>query len=248
MESQTTSLVMDRFSTLIGPHIDGLPKSRTQSPATTGASVLGLQFNGGIVMCTDMLGSYGSLARYRTCERMLKVNEKTLIGCSGDYADFQYIRDIIQQMSIDDTCKDDGFSINPKLLHSWLTRVLYNKRSKFDPLWTNFIVGGLQDDGSPFLGFIDMIGTAYKDPIIATGFGTHLAVPLMRAACEKKPDGLTEAEARQILTDSLRILYYRDVRAFKKYQIGTVTAEGCKIEGPFEIDADWSIANRVGPI
>jgi len=244
MESYSTSLNMDRFSTAIAP-LDGLPKSRTQTPVTTGTSVLGLKFNGGIMICSDMLGSYGSMARYRTCERMLKVNENTLIGCSGDFADFQYIRDIIQQMAIDDDCKDDGFSMNPKLLHSWLTRVLYNKRSKFDPLWTNFIVGGIQGDGTEFLGFVDMIGTAYKDNIIATGFGAHIATPMMRAACEKKPDGLTQDEARKVLIDSLRVLYYRDARAFKKYQVGIVTADGCKIEGPFEIDVDFSVAHLI---
>lgn len=46
---------------------------------------------------------------------------------------------------IDDDCKDDGFQITPKSLYSWLTRVLYNKRSKFDPLWTTFVVGGIED-------------------------------------------------------------------------------------------------------
>ena len=29
-------------------------------------------------------------------------------------------------------------------LHCWLTRVLYNRRSKFDPLWNVIIVAGMQ--------------------------------------------------------------------------------------------------------
>ena len=44
-----------------------------------------------------MIGSYGSLARFRGISRLLKVNEKVAIGASGDYADFQFLQDIINQ-------------------------------------------------------------------------------------------------------------------------------------------------------
>ena len=30
---------------------------------------------------------------------------------------------------------DDGATMSPKELHHWLTRVMYNRRSKMDPLW-----------------------------------------------------------------------------------------------------------------
>jgi len=48
-------------------------------------------------MAADMLGSYGSMARYRHCPRVMKVNENTILGCMGDYADFQHLKDIIEQ-------------------------------------------------------------------------------------------------------------------------------------------------------
>ena len=63
----------------------------------TGTSVLGMKFNGGIIIAADMLGSYGSLARYRNLSRVMKVNDSTLIGGSGDYADLQYVQDTIEQ-------------------------------------------------------------------------------------------------------------------------------------------------------
>jgi hypothetical protein len=44
-----------------------------------------------------------------------------------------------------------------------------------NPLWNSVVVGGIQD-GKPFLGFVDKIGVAYQDDVIATGFGTHLAI------------------------------------------------------------------------
>ena len=66
-------------------------------PITTGTSVLGIKFDGGIVIAADKLGSYGSLARFKNLSRLLKINDTTVIGAGGDYADFQHLSDIINQ-------------------------------------------------------------------------------------------------------------------------------------------------------
>jgi len=63
----------------------------------TGTSVLGVKFDGGVIIAADTLGSYGSLARYRTVSRLLRVNDTTVLGSGGDYADFQFIKSIIEQ-------------------------------------------------------------------------------------------------------------------------------------------------------
>ena len=44
------------------------------------------------------VGSYGSLARFRSISRLMEVNSTTVIGASGDYADFQQVRDDIEMM------------------------------------------------------------------------------------------------------------------------------------------------------
>ncbi len=63
----------------------------------TGTSVLAVKFNGGVAMAADTLGSYGSLARYRDVSRILRVNDSTILGAGGDYADFQFVKSIIEQ-------------------------------------------------------------------------------------------------------------------------------------------------------
>ena len=68
-----------------------------RTPITTGTSVLGTTFDGGIVIAADILGSYGSLARFRECPRVLKVNDNIILGAGGDYADYQYLKDVIEQ-------------------------------------------------------------------------------------------------------------------------------------------------------
>lgn len=94
--------------------------------------------------------------------------------------------------------------------------MLYNRRSKFDPLWNTFLVAGF-DGENGYLGCVDKIGTAFTDNKIATGYGAHIALPLMRDALEKN-EKLTEEEARAVLIKCLRVLFYRDCRALNKVQ------------------------------
>ena len=112
---------------------------------------------------------------------LLQVNDSTIVACTGDYADFQWLREVIEQKQIDEEVSGFGGceTTKPSALYHWLTRFLYNRRSKFDPLWTTVVVGGIQD-GAPFLGCVNYIGVAYQENAISTGLGQDIAVPIMR--------------------------------------------------------------------
>ena len=225
---------------------DSIEKQHSQQPIATGTSVLGLVFDKGVVIAADQLVSYGSLARFRNVQRVNCVNDRTILGCGGDYADYQYIAKLIEQKVIDESSYEDGQQIGPKALHNWVTRVQYNKRSKFDPLWCSWVIGGIEDDGKPYLGLADRLGTAYCSPHIATGFGNYLAIPLMRQEYEAKSGQFTEAEAIELLNKCLHTLYYRDARSLNKYQLAIVTADrGSRIEGPFNFVGEWEFAKTV---
>nr|XP_060614068.1 proteasome subunit beta type-4 [Anolis sagrei ordinatus] len=217
--------------------------SRTLSPMVTGTSVLGVKFDGGVIIAADMLGSYGSLARFRNISRIMKVNDTTVLGASGDYADFQYLKQVVEQMVIDEELLGDGHSYSPKAIHSWLTRAMYNRRSKMNPLWNTVVIGGYAG-GEGFLGYVDMLGVAYEAPSLATGYGSYVAQPLMRDAIEKKPS-LTQADARALIERCMKILYYRDARSFNRYEITTVTEKGVEVEGPLSLETNWDIAHLV---
>jgi len=122
--------------------------------------------------------------------------------------------------------------------------VLYNRRSKFDPLWNVILVAGMQD-GEPFLGFVNLQGTAFTDDVMATGMGTDLCLPVMRNALDKKGGKLTYEEAKQTIQQCIRLTYLRDCRAWPNYQIANVHAGGATVEGPLMIDSDWEYAKGV---
>ncbi|KAJ3034097.1 Proteasome subunit beta type-7 [Rhizophlyctis rosea] len=210
----------------------------------TGTSVLGIKFKDGIMLAADTLASYGSLARFRDVERIIRVGESTLIGASGEIADFQYIEHTLETLMIKEYDADDGQILRPRHIYEYLSRLMYERRSKVNPLWNSLIVGGVKD-GDRFLGFVDLQGTTYQSSTIATGYGAYIGQPLLRKAVEGKEDTLTEEEAVKVLEDVMRVLFYRDARSLNKIQIATVTAAGSKISAAYELRTEWEFAESV---
>jgi 20S proteasome subunit beta 7 len=218
----------------------------------TGTSVLGLTFQGGVIIASDTLVSYGSMARFKNCERIKVVNDHTVVAATGDYADYQFLSKIIHQKQIDEKQWNDGLQLYPAALHSWITRVSYNRRSKFQPLYCAWVVGGLQPNDKtgalePFLGFVDKLGTSYKSNVVATGFGQYLATPLVRELTELEglPAPIKEHEARTLVAKCMEVLYYRDARSLPKYQVVVIKPDGVQKESPAEIGGEWNIAHHV---
>merc|ERR1711998_288854 len=145
-------------------HAPADPRTHTQSPIVTGTSVLGIKYDGGVLMVADMLGSYGSMARFNAIERLKKFGDSTVVGAGGDLSDFQYLEELLDELMEEDEVHEDGTRLNPKNIHAYLCRVLYNRRSKMDPLWNSLVVGGFQN-GEAFLAQVDLYGTQFEDDL-----------------------------------------------------------------------------------
>lgn len=70
-----------------------------------------------------------------------------------------------------------------------------------------------------FLAFVDLLGTTYTAATLATGYGAHIAQPLLRTAVEGRVDQVTEDEALRILEQCMRVLFYRDARSINKVSL-----------------------------
>ncbi|TDH68389.1 hypothetical protein CCR75_003573 [Bremia lactucae] len=218
-------------------------RQRTQSPIVTGTSVIALKYKGGVMMAADTLGSYGSLARFTDQRRLTAVHNATLVGAGGDFSDFQFIKDKLDELEVYDFNKDDGCGTTAPEIYHYLQRLFYHRRNKFDPLWNTIVVGGLnQETNEPFLGQVTMIGLAFEGDYIATGFGHHLGMPLLRK--QWQPD-MEETDARKLLEDCMRVCFYRDCRTINRVQFAKVTAEGVTIPEPVKMDTKWDYAQFV---
>ena len=191
-----------------------------------------------------LTGSYGSTKRYKSLERMRKVNSTTVIGFTGELSDFTYIMTLLDELNTNDFCEDDGKELGPWEIHAYLCRVMYNRRNKFDPLWNSLVVAGVKN-GRSFLGTVGMIGQHYEDSHLAAGFGNHMARPLFR---EKHTDDMSEEEARELIESCLRACVMRDKSMMNKFQIAKVTKDAePTISEPFAVATSWGFEKYHNP-
>lgn len=212
------------------------PITHTQQPIVTGTTVIGIKFKNGVIVGSDCVGSYGTLARYKDIRRIKSVGKCTLVTASGDFSDFQLLSDLLDQKNQSDQNHEQERS--PNEYFSWLRAIMYQRRNKFDPLWNDIIIAGYKN-GESFLGLVDLIGTSYTENHIATGFGAYFATPLIR---DRWSPNMEEGEAIALLEDCLRLLFYRDCYASNKIQIAKVTADGLLISDPYLLDTNWDNA------
>ncbi|KAI9856919.1 MAG: Proteasome subunit beta type-7 [Vezdaea acicularis] len=231
------------------------PSQRTQQPVVTGTSVLAIKFADGIVIAADNLASYGSLARFSDVKRLLPYANTSIIGCGGDISDMEYISRLLQSLAINETQQSSTshHGLTAANLHSYLSKVLYKRRSDFNPLWNQLLVAGFDAADKPFLASADLLGTTFSAPALATGFGAHLAMPTLRGLVEgtdaegrEKWEGLSREVAEKAIRDCLKVLWYRDARSAESFSIAVVTKKGVELREDERLEEQsWAFAEGV---
>jgi 20S proteasome subunit beta 7 len=229
-------------------------RQHTTRPMVTGTSVLGIVYDGGVLLAADTLLSYGTMAKQQNVPRLKAIEgTATVIGASGEYSDFQRIIQILEQKALEETTTtlvdsmyaDTSKAMTAASTWNYLRMVMYSRRNRMNPYWNDLVVAGSDLEGKPFLGMVDKIGTTVKDNYIATGFGSYLALPLIR---EKWRPDLSEGEARALLEDCMKILFYRDCRASSKIQLAKCADGNVIISEPFQLETSWDAPSFISPV
>lgn len=155
-----------------------------------------------------------------------------MLGFSGDVSDMQHIDRMLQALATEEAYSPTDHSLDAANLHKYLQKVMYQRRTKMDPLWNAILVAGFDETRKPYLATVDLLGTSFTSPSLATGFGAHLAQPLLRriAPDEESAAKLTQEEAVAKIRECMKVLYYRDARSAERYSIAVVTKDGVDLK------------------
>jgi len=207
-----------------------------------------MKFKDGVVIASDNLASYGSLARFTDVKRLRVFNGSTVLGFGGDVSDMQYLDRLLNSLDVQENYTSSGHSLNAKNLHTYISKVLYKRRTDFNPLWNQILVAGLDADDKPFLASADLLGTTFSAPTLATGFGAHLAQPILRKYVEDEAavESITEEQAVAAIKECMKVLFYRDARSLDKYSIAVVSKDGVNLKENEKLEnQSWAFADQI---
>ncbi|KAL8855736.1 MAG: hypothetical protein Q9178_007607 [Gyalolechia marmorata] len=229
-------------------HTNG-PRAHTSSPIVTGTSVLAVKYKDGVVIAADNLASYGSLARFTDVKRLRTFNRRTVVGFGGDVSDMQYLDRLLLSLETEENYGSSGHDLNARNLHTYLAKVMYKRRSDINPLWNQILVAGLDGEAQPFLSSVDLLGTTFSSPTLATGFGAHLAQPLLRKVVDDDAQVkvVTREQAVNAVKECMKVLFYRDARSLDKYSIAVITkGAGVELKEDEQLEnQSWAFAEMI---
>ena len=142
----------------------------------------------------------------------------------------------------------DAALMSARNLHTYLGKVMYKRRSDFNPLWNAILVAGLDNDSTPFLASVDLLGTTFSAPTLATGFGAHLAQPILRRVVpdEAASKQLSKEKAVEAVKECMKVLFYRDARSMDVYSIAVVDQSGVELKEDERLEGQsWAFADRI---
>ena len=184
-----------------------------------------------------------------------------MIGFGGDVSDMQAIDRTLESLAIREGYSSAAVppdhsqpSLNARNLHIYLSKMMYKRRTEVNPLWNVILVSGLDGDDKPFLASVDLLGTTFSSPTLATGFGAHLAQPILRSKVpdEAAAEKLEKHEAVELVKECMKVLFYRDARSMDKYSIAVVSKGGPTGAGEVDLKQDerlekqsWAFAEGI---
>ena len=101
---------------------------------------------------------------------------------------------------------------------------------------------------APYLASVDLLGTTFSAPSLATGYGSHLAQPILRKLVpdEESSKNLSQEDAIKVIRECMKVLFYRDARSLDRYSIGVITKEGVTLHEDEKLEnQSWAFAERI---
>lgn len=198
--------------------LDDNPYGLKAGEVSSGTTIMGAVFDGGVVLGADTRVSTGRYVANRASRKITCITEKIWLARSGSAADTQALAGIVKnylsQHALEIGC-DPAVATASNLFQM----VAYNNK---DNLSAAMIVGGVDKSGA-HLYSIPLGGTQVKVKVYATGSGSTYIQGLIDATFR---DGMTRQETEAFVAKTISHAMNRDGSSGGMLRLITITAAG----------------------
>lgn len=89
------------------------------------------------------------MARFDDVQRLHPVGNFTCVAAGGDLSDYQQLQHMLDTLTVKQSQLDDGHELRTSQVFEYITRIMYNRRSKMNPLWNSLLVAGWEQSQAP---------------------------------------------------------------------------------------------------
>ncbi|TDG52581.1 hypothetical protein AWZ03_000814 [Drosophila navojoa] len=166
-------------------------------PITTGTTVVGLEFNAGVMIATDTRATRNSLISSNATQKIYRLHRNVYCGGSGYASDLFKLSRLLEKQ-----CELHYFAINKRILPVVCAKQLIKTllTSLMGRMLISFVVGGVDPEGV-HLYSVHFDGTTEVSRYTSIGSGQYCAMGIMESLW--RPD-MTEDEARELIFDAVR--------------------------------------------
>ena len=188
-----------------------------------GATTIGLVFKDGVILAAEKRVSYGYFIISKGGKKVFKIADTIGAACAGLVSDMQsLVRDVEAYANL--YRLDNNRPITVRATSKVMANLLFN--SRFMPLITQTIVGGVDDEGAS-LYVLDVLGSLIPDKYAAVGTGAEIAVGMLE---EDFREGMSLKEAKDLLVRAIKSAISRDSMSGNGIDFLIITKKGSEEE------------------
>jgi proteasome beta subunit len=193
--------------------------SMAQQEEITGATVVGLTFNDGVIIAAEKRVTLGPSLMSRGGKKIFKITNKIFIGVAGIIADMQAIsKTLSAELKLYELTNKREPST--KAAAKLLSNILYS--NKLFPYYTSIIVGGVDATG-PHIYVLDPLGSLIEDKYATLGTGAELAISVIEGSYK---ENMSREEAENLAYKSIKLACERDVLSGDGIDLVVITKNG----------------------
>jgi proteasome beta subunit len=188
-----------------------------------GATTLGLVFKDGVILASEKRVSYGYFIISKGGKKVFKITDTIGAACAGLVSDMQsLVREVEAYANL--YRLDNNRPITVKATSKIMANLLFS--SRFMPLITQTIVGGIDDEGAS-LYVLDVLGSLIPDKYASVGTGAEIAIGMLE---EGYRDGMSLKEAKDLLVRAIKSAISRDAMSGNGIDLLIITKKGIEEE------------------